>query len=119
MYSARLGAAGPTVLFLGSISGDTLDRFLRSAQKYLAGWGMPELQVAGCGARAIELVGDAEYVSDQIAIAAGQASSMGANVLNVVMPEPLSAAIQRRFDATVVPLERGDPWLVKSLGDSP
>ena len=67
----------------------------------------------------IELVGDAEYVSDQIAIAAGQASSMGANVLNVVIPEPLSAAIQRRFDATVVPLERGDPWLVKSLGDSP
>ena len=65
-----------------------------------------------------ELVGDAEYVSDQIAIAAGQASSMGANVLNVVIPEPLSAAIQRRFDATVVPLERGDPWLVKSLGDS-
>ena len=40
-----------------------------------------------------ELVGDAEYVSDQIAIAAGQASSMGANVLNVVIPEPLPAAI--------------------------
>ena len=54
---------------------------------------MPELQVAGCRARAIELVGDAEYVSDLIALAARQASSMGANVLNVVIPEPLPAAI--------------------------
>ncbi len=80
---------------------------------------MPELQVAACRARAIELVGDAEYVSDQLAVAAHEGAAMGARTLEVVVPEDLSSAIQARFDATAVPLERGDPWLAKDLGGSP
>ena len=58
-----------------------------------------------------DLVGEVEYVSTR--------SAMGARTLEVVVPEDLSSAIQARFDATAVPLERGDPWLAKDLGGSP
>ena len=51
-----------------------------------------------------------------LAVAAREASSLGASALDVVVPEGLSSAIQPRGAATVVPLERGDPWLVKHLG---
>ena len=66
-----------------------------------------------------DLAGDVEYVSDLIAVAAREASAMGAHAIEVVVPEDLSSAIQARFDATAVPLERGDPWLMRDLGGSP
>ena len=59
--------------------------------------------------------GDAAYVGELVAVAAREASAMGADTLQVVLPEPLSLAVQARFEATIVPLERGDPWFVKHL----
>ena len=57
MYSARLAAAGPAVIFLGSISGDTLNQFLDAAQAYLERRGLSGRQVSVCKDRAIELMG--------------------------------------------------------------
>ena len=57
MYSARLAAAGPSIIFLGSISGDTLNQFLDAAQAYLERRGLSGRQVSVCKDRAIELMG--------------------------------------------------------------
>ncbi len=62
------------------------------------------------------LAGEAAYVFELIAVAAREASSLGASALDVVVPERLSSALRSRVAGTVVPLERGDPWLVKRLG---
>ncbi|MDE2822149.1 MAG: hypothetical protein OXK79_01415 [Chloroflexota bacterium] len=63
-----------------------------------------------------DLAFDIEYVSDLISVAGGQASSMGASTMAVVVPEALSEGIGERFEALAVPLEKGDPWLMKGLG---
>lgn len=65
------------------------------------------------------LVGDASYVADLVAVAAGDAASLGATALSVIVPESLAEAVQTRYDATIVPLERGDPWFVKELAPAP
>ena len=65
------------------------------------------------------LAGDAGHVADLVAVAAREASAMGATALSVVVPEPLASPIRQRFDATVVPLERGDPWLLRELSPTP
>ena len=62
-----------------------------------------------------DLAFDIEYVSDLIAVAGRQALSMGASTMEVVVPEPLRQGIEEPFEAISVPLERGDPWLMKSL----
>ena len=61
------------------------------------------------------LATDAGYVSDLVAVACRRASSMGASSLEVVVPESICGEIERRFDAEPVPLELGDPWLMKKL----
>ena len=63
-----------------------------------------------------DLASDIEYVSDLIAVAGRQALSMGANTMEVVVPEALRHGVEERFETLSVPLERGDPWLMKSLG---
>ena len=65
------------------------------------------------------LAGDAAYASDLVSVAARQASSMGAASLEVVLPVALGEAVRARLEATVVPLEGGDPWLVKEFGVAP
>lgn len=61
------------------------------------------------------LAGDDGYVADLVAVAAREASSMGATTLSVVLPEVVAPPVRERFDAITVPLERGDPWFVKDL----
>ena len=61
------------------------------------------------------LADDPGYVADLIAVAAQEASSMGATILQVVLPEAIAPAIQARVEATSVPLGRGDPWFMKDL----
>ena len=56
MYTARLGVAGPAVVFLGSISGRTLDRYLDAAQSYLERSGLQGAAIVDCRARALELL---------------------------------------------------------------
>ena len=63
-----------------------------------------------------DLTFDIEYVSDLISVAGRQALSMGASIMEVVVPEALSEGIKERFKALAVPLEKGDPWLMKELG---
>ena len=58
---------------------------------------------------------DIGYVSDLISVAGQKAFSMGASAMEVVVPEPLRQEIEERFEAVSVPLERGDPWLMKGL----
>ncbi len=58
---------------------------------------------------------DVVYLSDLLSVAGRQAHAMGASSMEVVLPESVRYEIERRFDAVVVPLERGDPWLVKGL----
>jgi len=65
------------------------------------------------------LAGDAGYVADLVAVATGEASAMGATALSVVLPDPLVSPIRERFGATVVPLDHGDPWLLKELAATP
>ena len=65
------------------------------------------------------LAGDAGYVADLVSVAAAEASAMGATALSVVLPEPLVSPMRERFDAAIVPLERGDPWLLKELAVTP
>ena len=65
------------------------------------------------------LAGDAGYVADLVAVAAGEASAMGATALSVVLPDPLVSSIRERFGATIAPLEHGDPWLLKELEAAP
>ena len=62
-----------------------------------------------------ELTTDTGYVSDLVAVACLQASSMGASSVELVVPESICGAIERRFDAESVPLEMDDPWLMKRL----
>ncbi len=64
-----------------------------------------------------DLAFDIEYVSDLISVARRKALSMGASTMEVVVPEALSEGIGERFEALPVPLEKGDPWLMKGLGD--
>ena len=59
---------------------------------------------------------DIEYVSDLISVAGRQALSMGANAMEVVIPEALREGIEARYETVSGPLERGDPWLMKGLG---
>ena len=63
-----------------------------------------------------DLAFDIEYVSTLISVAGRQALSMGASTMEVVVPEALSGGIGERFEALAVPLENGDPWLMKGLG---
>ena len=65
------------------------------------------------------LAGDASHVADLVAVAAHESASMGATSLSVIVPEALADAVRARYDATVVPLERGDPWFVKELTPAP
>lgn len=58
---------------------------------------------------------DAGYVSDLISVAGKEALSMGARVMEVVVPEALREGVEERFETVCIPLERGDPWLVKRL----
>ena len=57
MYSARLGADGPPVVFLANVAGNTLPDWLDSAGDYLQQVGVPPARIAECKARALELVG--------------------------------------------------------------
>ena len=41
---------------------------------------------------------------------------MGASAMEVVVPEALRQGVEERFETAPVPLERGDPWLMKGLG---
>lgn len=61
------------------------------------------------------LAADAAYVGDLVAAACSHASSMGASSAQVVVPEWIRDALERRLDAEPVPLELGDPWLMKGL----
>ena len=63
-----------------------------------------------------DLASDVGYVSDLISVAGQEALSMGARTMEVVVPEALREGVEARFEAVSVPLERGDPWLMKSLG---
>lgn len=65
------------------------------------------------------LVGDASCVSELVAVATVEASGMGATSLSFIVPESLAEAVRTRLDATVVPLERGDPWFVRELAAAP
>ncbi len=65
------------------------------------------------------LAADSDYVADLVAVAANQAASVGATSLEVVVPEALAEPVRARFDATIVPLERGDPWLLRELSPTP
>lgn len=65
------------------------------------------------------LAADGDYVADLVAIAANQAASMGATSLEVVVPEALAEPVRARFEATIVPLEHGDPWLLRELAATP
>ena len=58
---------------------------------------------------------DIEYVSGLISVAGRQALSMGASTMEVVVPEVLREGVGERFEALAVPLEKGDPWLMKGL----
>ncbi len=60
---------------------------------------------------------DSAYISDLVAVAGQKAFSMEAGHMNVVVPEPLSDGVAERFEAERVPLERGEPWLMKDLRD--
>ncbi len=64
------------------------------------------------------LADDPGYVADLVAVAASEASSVGATTLQVVLPEALAPDVQARFDATPAPLQGGDPWFVKDLRGS-
>ena len=59
---------------------------------------------------------DIGYVADLISVAGRQALSMGASTMEVVVPEALRQGVEERFETVTVPLERGDPWLMKGLG---
>ncbi len=65
------------------------------------------------------LATDAGYIADLVAVAAAEAAAMGAIALSVVLPDPLVSPIRERFDAAIVPLERGDPWLLRELSPAP
>ncbi len=56
MYSARLGVVGPQILFLGSVSGDTLDDYLDSAVAFLTAKELNPATLAECKERALTLV---------------------------------------------------------------
>lgn len=56
MFSARLGVEGDRVVFLGSISGATIDEYLDSALDYLAAKGFDPDRVSECRDRALELM---------------------------------------------------------------
>ena len=58
---------------------------------------------------------DVGYVSDLISVAGQEALSMGASAMEVVVPEALREGVEARFEGASVPLERGDPWLMKRL----
>ena len=62
-----------------------------------------------------DLATEAGYVGDLVAVACRQASTMGARPAEVVVPEAIHEALERRFDAEPVPLEAGDPWLLRRL----
>ena len=63
-----------------------------------------------------DLAFDIEYVSDLISVAGQKAFSVGASAMDIVVPEALNEGIGERFEALAVPLDRGDPWLMKGLG---
>ncbi|MCY3506333.1 MAG: hypothetical protein OXH41_09235 [Chloroflexi bacterium] len=65
------------------------------------------------------LAADSDYVADLVAVAAHQAASMSATSLEVVVPEALAEPVRARFEATIVPLEHGDPWLLRELSPTP
>lgn len=65
------------------------------------------------------LAADRDYVADLVAVAANQAASMSATSLEVVVPEALAEPVRARFEATIVPLEHGDPWLLRELAATP
>ncbi len=65
------------------------------------------------------LAADGDYVADLVAVAANQAASMGATTLEVVVPEALVEPVRARFEATIVPLGHGDPWLLRELAATP
>ena len=66
-----------------------------------------------------DLAADTAYVADLVAVAAAEASAKGATALSVVLPAALVSPIRERFDATIAPLEHGDPWLLKELEAAP
>lgn len=57
MYSGRLATEGPQVVFLGSISGESLEPYLDSAQEYLQQRGIPPDRASACKETALELMG--------------------------------------------------------------
>ena len=56
MFSARLGADGPGLLFVGSTSGNTLGQFLEAAVAYLGGRGLPGDKLSECRDKALALL---------------------------------------------------------------
>lgn len=62
-----------------------------------------------------EAAHDFEYVAGLIDVAASRAASMGANALELVVPEFLEALVVEKYGAEPQPLEMGDPWLRKAL----
>ncbi len=62
------------------------------------------------------IASDVGYVSDLVSVAGREAQSMGARVMEVVVPEALRQGIEERFETVCVPLERGDPWLMRGFG---
>lgn len=56
MFSARLGVEGDRVVFLGSVSGNTIGEYLDSAQDYLGAKGFDRGRLSECKDRALELM---------------------------------------------------------------
>ncbi|MXY71625.1 MAG: hypothetical protein F4Y97_01135 [Dehalococcoidia bacterium] len=56
---------------------------------------------------------------DQVTVAPNQAAAMGATPLEGVGPEARGEPGPARFEATIVPLEHGDPWLLRELAATP
>ena len=56
MFSARLGVEGDRIVFLGSISGRSLDEYLDSALDYLTAKRFDPERVSGCRDRALEFM---------------------------------------------------------------
>ena len=56
MFSARVGVAGPPVVFLGSVSGDGIGDYLESAETYLNARGLSRRETAECKRRALAVI---------------------------------------------------------------